>query len=61
MRNRNFIIIGIASLAFIGLTVLFTKKTIKTVRLTKIADAGYETAADILYPEKNIPPRGRRA
>ena len=53
MKKRQIIIIGITSLLAIGLTIYIAGKTKKDrmlQRLDKIADEGYETAADVLYP-----------
>ena len=53
MKNRHIVIIGITSLATIGLIILLAGKTKKyriRERLDKIADEGYETAGDILFP-----------
>ena len=54
MKDRNKIIIGLTSAAIlIGVGALIAgrkKKQCKNTRLDKIADEGYETAGDILYP-----------
>jgi hypothetical protein len=56
MRNGEKLLIGITSVLAIGLTIYLIGKTRKDrmwERLDKIAEEGYETAADILYPLKN--------
>lgn len=56
MRNREKLLIGITAVLAVGLAIFITGKTKKDrmlQRLDKIADEGYETAADILYPLKN--------
>lgn len=62
MSKRNNLIIGITSVAAIGL-IIFLVKTIKDEllmeRLDKIADEGYETAGDILYPTKKLEPKSK--
>ena len=52
MKNRYKLIIGITSLAAVGLIVYInTSKKIKSEKmLDQIADEGYETAGDILFP-----------
>ena len=53
MKNRQIIILGITSIAAIGLVILLAGKTKKNrimERLDKIAEEGYEIAEDILYP-----------
>lgn len=56
MKNRQILIIGITSVLAVGLAIYIAGKTKKDrmlQRLDKIADEGYETAADVLYPLKN--------
>lgn len=56
MKNRQILLIGITSVLAFGLTVFIAGKTKKgrmSQRLDRIADEGYETAADILFPLKN--------
>lgn len=56
MRNREKLLIGITALLAVGLAVFIAGKSKKDrmlERLDKIAEEGYETAADILYPLKN--------
>ena len=53
MKNRQILILGITSLAAIGLVVLLAGRTKRhriLERLDKIAEEGYEFAEDILYP-----------
>lgn len=53
MKNRQIIILGITSIAAIGLLVLLSGKVKRhriMERLDKIAEEGYETAGDILFP-----------
>ena len=53
MKNRQILIIGITSIATIGLVILLAGKHKKhriMERLDKIAEEGYETAGDILFP-----------
>jgi hypothetical protein len=55
MKNRDKILVGITAVAAIGLVVLLAGKVkrYKTMeRLDRIAEEGYETAGDILYPLK---------
>ena len=58
MKNRDKILIGATTtLAVAGLVMLIVGKTKKTYRrkerLNRIAEEGYEFAADILYPLGN--------
>ena len=56
MKNRNTIIIGVSAVMALGLVIYLTGKTKKDrmiERLERIADEGYETAGDILFPLKN--------
>jgi len=56
MKNREKLLIGITSVLALGLTIYIIGKTRKDrmwERLDKIAEEGYETAADILYPLKD--------
>lgn len=53
MKNRQILVIGITSVLAIGLAIYITGKTKKDrmlQRLDKIAEEGYETAADVLFP-----------
>ncbi len=56
MRNKEKLLIGITAVLAVGLAVFIAGKSKKDrmlERLDKIAEEGYETAADILYPLKN--------
>ena len=46
------IAIGVASTLAIGFLVYQIRKTNSEKKLVNISDAGYETAFDILYPQK---------
>lgn len=53
MKSRQILIMGVTSIAVIGLVVLLAGKAKKhrvMERLDKIAEEGYELAEDILYP-----------
>lgn len=53
MKNKQLLILGITSLATIGIVILFVGRTKKhriMERLDLIAEEGYETAGDILFP-----------
>lgn len=49
------LIAGFAAMAAFGLILLLTNKEKKKKRLQKIAEEGYETANDILFPNKSNP------
>lgn len=56
MKNRQILIIGITSVLAVGLAIYIAGKNKKgqmMYRLDRIAEEGYETAADILFPLKN--------
>ncbi len=56
MKNREKLFIGITAVLAVRLAIFIAGKTKKDrmlERLDKIAEEGYETAADILYPLKN--------
>lgn len=56
MKTRKIIVIGITSALAIGIAIYLSGKTKKDrmlQRLDKIADEGYETAADVLFPLKS--------
>jgi hypothetical protein len=55
MRKGETLLIGITSILALGLAIYLVGKTKRErmfERLDKIAEEGYETAADILYPLK---------
>ena len=57
MKNRQIILLGITSIAAIGLVILLAGKTKKNrimQRLDKIADEGYEIAEDIFILQVNL-------
>ena len=56
MKDREKLLIGLTAVLAVGLAVFIAGKTKKDrmlERLDKIAEEGYETAADILYPLKS--------
>lgn len=55
MTNRNKLILGVTAVGAIGVIFLLTRKqkVKKEKMLNDIADEGYETAGDILYPLKS--------
>ena len=55
MKKKDIILIGITALTTLSLVVLIAGKTKKQRtldRLYQIAEEGYETAGDILFPGK---------
>ncbi len=50
MKKSERIIITIASFAALGLIIYVAQKKKKEKKLDSIADEGYETAEDVLYP-----------
>lgn len=52
MKIKTSAIIGLAALGVIVAAVILTNKKGRKIRLTQVADEGYETAHDMLYPNK---------
>lgn len=55
MKNNYKILLGLTSVAAVGVLILFTQKRktkIVSKRRQEVADEGYEFAYDILYPLK---------
>jgi hypothetical protein len=50
MKLKTSTIVSIAALGIVVAAVLLANKKGKKIRLTQIADEGYETAHDMLYP-----------
>ncbi len=56
MRNGQKITIGITAIAAVGVIIYVARKRRQKrifTRLDRIAEEGYETAGDILYPLKH--------
>ena len=54
MKTRNKIMLATAAIAVTGLLVYAASRHKKTKRmLTEIADEGYETAPDVMFPGKD--------
>lgn len=51
MKKKNVVLLGFAAATAVIAAILVTKAVKHSNRLNNIADEGYETAADILYPE----------
>jgi hypothetical protein len=51
--KKKELLIGIASVIALGIIIYAVKKDKSEKRAESIADAGYETAHDILYPMRN--------
>lgn len=63
MRTRKNITIGITSVAAVCIIIFLVQKIKKEIifeRLDRIAEEGYETAGDILFPNKKKPDAGRK-
>jgi len=52
MKTRNKILFGLSVAAIVGLIVYVIRKKNTKKMLNQIADEGYETAHDILFPNK---------
>jgi hypothetical protein len=51
--KKKELLIGIASVIALGIIIYAVKKDKSEKRAESIADAGYETAHDILYPMRS--------
>ena len=54
MKLSNKIGFGLAVLAVAGIAVYLVRRTQNKRMLNQIADEGYETAQDILFPDKRM-------
>ena len=60
MKNSSKITLGLAALGAVAI-FLYMARTVNSKRmLIKISDEGYETAHDILFPNKGNPGNGLR-
>lgn len=50
MKIKNSTIVGLAALGIVVAAIILANKKGRKNRLTQIADEGYETAQDMLYP-----------
>lgn len=58
MKTSTKTLLGVAALAAVGLAVYMIsreRRLAKKDRLAHVADEGYETAHDVLYPNKYKP------
>lgn len=53
MKAKNKLLVSVAAVALTGLIVYAIRKTNTNKRIADVADEGYETAADLLYPTTN--------
>jgi hypothetical protein len=52
MKISTKTMLGIAAITAIGIALVLGTKKSKKINLDQIADEGYETAHDILYPKQ---------
>ena len=52
MKYKNSLLIALAAGVITGLIIYTVRKEKKKTMLRRISDEGYETAEDILYPDK---------
>ncbi|MFT3979191.1 MAG: hypothetical protein QM687_01890 [Ferruginibacter sp.] len=57
MKKSTKIMIGVAALAAAGVAAYMINQQRKRKRSAHVADEGYETAHDVLYPHKSISPK----
>jgi hypothetical protein len=55
MKNTSKIVVALAVVGIAAIAVTLAKKVNDRRMLTKISDEGYETAQDILFPNKYHP------
>ena len=53
MKTSKKLIYGAAAIAFTRLFIYAVRKTNTKKRVAQVANEGYETAADFLYPKTN--------
>jgi hypothetical protein len=53
MKARTKIILALGAVALTGFILYATRRQKSNHRLDKVADEGYETAHDILFPSKS--------
>ncbi len=53
MKTRNKVLLGLAAAAIVGIVVYAIRKKNTKKMLKQISDEGYETAHDVLFPNKN--------
>ena len=53
MKTSKKLIYGAAAIAFTSLLVYVTRSANSKRRVAEVANEGYETAADLLYPKTN--------
>ena len=53
MKTTKKLMYSAAALAFTGLLVYVTRRANTKRRIAEVANEGYETAADLLYPKTN--------
>ena len=52
MKTRNKVLFGAAAIAVAGLVIYASNRKKTDHMLKQIADEGYETAHDVLFPDK---------
>ena len=53
MKKTSPVILSLAALGAAVIVVYIAKRVVANRMLVKVSDEGYETAHDILYPNKN--------
>lgn len=54
MKRKSTLPLILATIGIAVITVLMLRRKKKKKMLTRVAEEGYETAADILYPGKSV-------
>lgn len=58
MKKSNILLVGLGATIAIGMVVYLARRNKSNRRHARVAEEGYETADDILFPGKR--PRSRR-
>ncbi len=57
MKKSTKVLLSVAAVAAVGAAAFIISQQKKRRRLKHIAEEGYETAHDVLYPQKSVSPR----
>ena len=52
MKTKNKIVLGVAAATLIGVIIYAVRRRNTHEILSRVADEGYETAQDVIYPNK---------
>jgi hypothetical protein len=52
MKTKNKIVLGVAAATLVGVIIYAIRRKNTHEILSRVADEGYETAQDVIYPNK---------